>query len=192
MNRLHQWICSSDRWARSVARDYLPWALAGVDLGDEVLEVGPGYGATTRVLVDRTRSLTAIELDGALARRLDRALQPRVRIVHGDGTRMSFDAASFSAVTCFTMLHHIPSAELQDRLFAEAFRVLRPDGIFAGADSLPSLGFRFLHIHDTMVLVDPATLPRRLEAAGFRDVEVATYQERAFKFRGRKPGQSTA
>ena len=28
----------------------LPWALGEVDLGNDVLEVGPGYGATTDVL----------------------------------------------------------------------------------------------------------------------------------------------
>jgi hypothetical protein len=27
--------------------EHLPWALGGTDLGDDVLEVGPGYGATT-------------------------------------------------------------------------------------------------------------------------------------------------
>ncbi|APR82802.1 Hypothetical protein A7982_08151 [Minicystis rosea] len=166
---------------------YLPWALAGVELGDDVLEVGPGYGATTRVLVERARSLTAVEIDEALAQRLDRALGHRARIVHGDGTKMSFDTASFDTVTCFTMLHHVPSPTLQDRLFAEAFRVLKGGGIFAGADSLPGLVFSLLHIHDTMVLVDPKALPRRLEAVGFHDVEVTTQPGQAFKFRARKP-----
>jgi hypothetical protein len=27
--------------------EHLPWALGDTDLGDDVLEVGPGYGATT-------------------------------------------------------------------------------------------------------------------------------------------------
>ncbi|WP_437813920.1 class I SAM-dependent methyltransferase [Sorangium sp. So ce1078] len=186
MNRLHRWLCSSRVWARGVARDYLPWALAGVDLGDEVLEIGPGYGATTRVLLERVRSLTALELDDELAGRLRDATGDRVRVVRGDGTQMPFEAASFTAVTCFTMLHHIPSAALQDRLFAEARRVLRPGGVFAGADSLPSLGFRLLHVRDTMVPVDPSTLPRRLAAAGFHDIEVATSPGRALKFRARR------
>jgi hypothetical protein len=45
MNLLHRAWCSSDSWARSVERQLLPWALAVVELGDDTLEIGPGYGA---------------------------------------------------------------------------------------------------------------------------------------------------
>jgi ubiquinone/menaquinone biosynthesis C-methylase UbiE len=107
-------------------------------------------------------------------------------VVHGDGAAMPFDDGRFSAVVCFTVLHHVPSPALQDRLFAEAFRVLRPGGVFAGTDSLPNLRFRLLHLFDTMVTVDPATLPARLAAAGFTGVEVAATTRRV-RFRARKP-----
>jgi hypothetical protein len=71
------------------------------------------------------------------------------------------------------MLHHVPTAALQDALFAETHRVLRPGATFAGSDSSgEGLRFRLLHLHDTMTPVDPATLASRLEAAGFHDVKV--------------------
>ena len=186
MNQMHQWLCSSRGWARSVASDYLPWALEGVTLGDAALEVGPGYGATTRVLVERTSSLTALELDPKLAAHLEARLGARVKVVHGDGTQMPFEPHSFTAVACFTMLHHIPSRALQDQLFREAFRVLRPGGTFAGADSVTSLGFRLLHWRDTMVIVDPTTVSARLADAGFSDVAIAVLPGKAFRFRARK------
>jgi hypothetical protein len=44
------------------------------------------------------------------------------------------------------MLHHVPSAALQDRLLAEARRVLRPGGVFAGFDGVASWLFRVIHI----------------------------------------------
>jgi hypothetical protein len=72
------------------------------------------------------------------------------------------------------MLHHVPSPALQDRLFAEARRVLRPGGVFRAMDSRPSLAFRLLHVGDTMVPVDPDALPGRLSSAGFASSKVHT------------------
>src|SRR4051794_25949093 len=136
MNRVHGLICSSGWWARTVESKLLPWGLAGVDLDGDVLEVGPGFGATTRVLARRAGSLTVLELDAGYAASLRRKLGDGVDVVQGDATAMPFADASFSAVVCFTMLHHVPSPAQQDRLLAEAARVLRPGGAFAGTDSV--------------------------------------------------------
>lgn len=172
MNLAHRRICSSDRWAKAVEDELLPWALAGVDLGDHTLEIGPGYGAILRVLVDKTPQLTSVEIDTPMAQRLQRLYGDRARIINGDGTDTGLPAEEFSSVVSFTMLHHVPTVELQDRLFAEAFRVLRRRGVFAGSDSVTSLRFRILHFRDTCNTVDPRTLPNRLRAAGFADVDV--------------------
>lgn len=174
MNLCHRLCCRSDRWARSVEQELLPWALADVQLGDNVLEIGPGYGANLRVLVEQTPELTAVELDGPMAQRLERLYGSRARIIHGDGTDTGLPADEFSSVVCFTMLHHIPTSELQDRLFAEAFRVLAPGGVFAGSDSMSSLRFRVIHFRDICNTVPPQSLPARLGAAGFSDVQVHT------------------
>ena len=188
MNRVHGWLCSSNLWAGVVKDKMLPWVLKGIEFGPEVLEIGPGYGATTRVLADRVPALTALEIDPRLSDRLLSQLGKRVRVMVGDGTAMPFASDTYSNVVCFTMLHHVPSQSLQDRLFAEAFRVLQPGGLFAGSDSVTSFGFRMLHLFDTMVVVDPATLGDRLAHAGFVDIEVAVVPGKLFKFRGRKPG----
>lgn len=130
MNQMHQRICSSEKWALKTRERLLPWALHGVELGTDVLEIGPGYGANLRVLVEQVPHLTAVEVDAETARLLDVAWGERARIVHADGADMPLPDASYDSVVCFTMLHHVPSAELQDRIFAEAFRVLRPGGTF--------------------------------------------------------------
>jgi hypothetical protein len=70
---------------------------------------------------------------------------------------------------------------------AEVLSVLRPGGTFAGTDSLHSRSFRLLHLCDTMVVVDPATLPSRLRSAGFDDVHVDVVKPYAFRFRTIKP-----
>jgi SAM-dependent methyltransferase len=186
MNRFHRRYCGSAGWARVVEHELLPWALDGVALGDDVLEIGPGLGVTTRLLAGRVPRLTALEVDPRFVEPLERELgRPgAVDVVAGDGAAMPFPDDRFSAAVCFTMLHHVPSPELQDRLFAEAHRVLRPGGVFAGSDSQPSLRFRLIHLFDTMVVVDPATLPERLAAAGFSEVEVQL--RRSLRFRARK------
>lgn len=183
MNRIHRWICRSARWQRMLEREVMPWALEGVDLGSNALEVGPGPGLTTDLLRSRVTRLTAIEIDRALADSLSARLRgSNVTVLQGDATVMPFGDARFSGAASFTMLHHVPSPALQDRLFTEVRRVLAPGAIFAGVDSLQSLRMRLFHIHDTLVPVDPDRLGSRLEAAGFRSVAIET-KGRAFRFR---------
>jgi SAM-dependent methyltransferase len=181
MNRMHRKLCSSPEWAKSVA-ERLPLVTDRVDLGAEVLEIGPGYGATTRVLAAHIPKLTALEVDEASAMRLADEFTGDVRVVHGDGARMPFGDNDFSGVVCFTMLHHVPTAKAQDELFAEAHRVLAPGGTFAGSDSQLSLRFRFLHIGDTLNVVDARTLSDRLAAAGFTDIRIEVEPKRIVRF----------
>ncbi|MFG2287025.1 class I SAM-dependent methyltransferase [Streptomyces sp. NPDC048595] len=189
MNRYHQWLCSSRIWARAVEKDLLPWALDEVQLGADTLEIGPGYGATTRVLERRTGGrLSVLEVDPDAAERLRAQYGERIAVVHGDGTAMPFPDAAFDTVVCFTMLHHVPTPQQQDQLFAEALRVLRPGGVFAGCDGRASRGFRLVHLRDTYVPVPPETLPSRLRAAGFASPGTAvTLTKDHFRFRAIRP-----
>ena len=186
MNRVHNLICSSRWWSRVVERELLPWGLAGVEPGEHVLEFGPGFGATTRVLAQRPGKLSVLELEPAYCRRLRERLGPEVEVTQGDATEMPYEDGSFSAVVCFTMLHHLPSPELQDRAFAEAWRVLRPRGVFAGTDSIGTGRlFKLIHIGDTLNPVDPSSLPERLERAGFAGAQVST-SKTSFRFRAER------
>jgi predicted methyltransferase len=72
------------------------------------------------------------------------------------------------------MLHHVPTTDLQDRLFAEVARVLAPGAALVASDSIGSDDLRAAHADDTYNPVDPATVGARLEAAGFAEVEVRT------------------
>ena len=186
MNCLHRVLCSSARWKEVVQRYALPWTLEHIDLGGEVLEIGPGYGTATEVLQRQVGRLVCVESDRGLAERLRRKFKGNVAIHREDATAMSLPSGSFEGVVCFTMLHHLESAELQNKLFAEAARVLRPGGVFAGTDSLPGRFMKLLHAFDTLVLVDPDTLPQRLAAAGFENVQVDV-NPYAFRFRAWKP-----
>jgi SAM-dependent methyltransferase len=187
MNLAHRILCSSNTWRKTVETHIIPWVLEDLDLGASVLEVGPGPGVTTEFLQSRFERLTCVEIHRGFARSLARKMDGKnVTVVREDATTMSFPDANFDGALSFTMLHHVPSVALQDRLLTEVARVLRPGGIFAGVDSIPGRGFRMLHLFDTMVLVDPASFPKRLQAAGFVDVQVDV-NPYAFRFRARRP-----
>lgn len=191
MNRFHRWYCRTGHWRHAIQDQIVPWALDDIDLGDEVLEVGPGPGLTTDVIARRVPKLTAVEIDADLAARLrERFVDTNVTVEHGDAAAMPYPDGSFSGAVSFTMLHHVPSPELQDRLLREVRRVLAPGATFAGSDSRSSLVFRLAHVADTMVLVDPDTFAGRLEAAGFTGVEVEAGKG-AFRFRSTVPETST-
>jgi ubiquinone/menaquinone biosynthesis C-methylase UbiE len=187
MNLLHRWICRSAYWKKTVTEQIVPWVLKDINLGADVLEIGPGPGLTTDLLRDRCAHLTALEVDAKLAESLQhRVGNGRVKVVHGDGTAMPFPDSSFSGAVAFTMLHHVPSPALQDGLLREVARVLKPGAVFAGTDSLASTKLRIVHIGDTYVPVDPDNFPARLQSAGFRDIEVDRGDSR-FRFRARLP-----
>lgn len=190
MNWFHQQVCRSGRWRSRLQKELLPWALKGVELGDDVLEIGPGPGATTDLLRGRTKRLTALELDATTAAALQKRLNNLgVCVVHGDGAAMPFPDSSFSGVVSLTMLHHMPTMALQDRLLAETRRVMRPGAVFAGFDGIGSFLFRLIHLGDTYTPVNPDTFAWRLEAAGFAEVAVERDCQR-FRFRATRPARS--
>jgi SAM-dependent methyltransferase len=178
MNSSHAALCSSAEWAAHIAENVLPEAIGELSLGDDVLEIGPGYGASMARLAGGdhpVRTLTVVEVDPDLAGDLaDRF--PHAEVVVGSGADLPFGPGRFTAVVCFTMLHHVQTAELQDELFAEARRVLADGGVFAGSDSIANGDLRGFHADDTYVPVDPDLLPERLEHAGFTDIEVRRHE----------------
>ena len=186
MIRLHQWLCRSDRWRSTIAQR-LPWAIANTDLGPNVLELGPGPGLTTDLLRISAPRLTALEIDPTSANSLNSRLKgSNVQVIEGDATEMPFGDSAFSGAVSFTMLHHIPSRQLQNKVLAEVFRVLKPGGFFVGSDSLQSWFMRIIHIGDTLVPVSPDTFGARLQSAGFEVLEVQKNSQ-AFRFRARRP-----
>jgi ubiquinone/menaquinone biosynthesis C-methylase UbiE len=183
MNENHA-LCSTREWAEFLELEVLEPVTAGLDLGEEMLEIGPGPGAATHWLRHRVERLVALELDSEAAARLtDELGGTNVTVQVGDSTSLPFPAASFDSVGCFTMLHHLTSPQEQFRTLSEAFRVLRPGGVLVGADSLASQGLHDFHEGDTYNPIDPARLLVFLQAAGFGHVMVSVRDEILFTAR---------
>lgn len=186
MNENHAKLCPSPEWAAYLHEDVLPALAAGLELGPRMLEVGPGPGASTEWLRHRVEHLVCIELDEETVASLrTRFADTNVEVAHGDATSLPFDDASFDSVGTFTMLHHVPTAAQQNRLLAEALRVLRPGGTMIASDSVQSTNLHDFHLGDVYNPVDPATLLTRLQTVGFGAVTVSV--DHGFTFRARKP-----
>lgn len=181
MNLLHNCFCGSKKYESVFRERLLPAVTAGADLSGDVVEIGPGFGAATEWLAERARTITAVEYDERLARRVSVRV-PQARVLNASGASMPIEDGSYDVALCTTMLHHVPTVAEQDALLAEARRVLRPGGVFCGSDSRTSLLFRLAHVGDVLNLVDPYSFEGRLERAGFNNVKV-TVADRAFLFR---------
>ena len=174
MNDNHARVCTSPEWAQHIQTDILPTLTRDVDLGDQMLEIGPGPGAATEWLRGRVGSLTAIEIDeDASALLAARYAGTNVEVVTGSAVELPYPDASYDSVGCFTMLHHVPTLALQNQILAEACRVLRPGGVLIGSDSLASNDLHHFHADDNYNPVDPASLIGRLQALGFAAITVA-------------------
>ena len=179
MNEAHRVVCASVEWGEFLRTVVLPTALAGVDLGEDVLEIGPGPGLTTDVIRDAVQTLTAVELDADLAAALRARLTgTNVEVITASGTELPLPSDRFSAAVSFTMLHHVPTTELQDDIFSELARVIAPGGIAVFSDSVGSDALCDFHADDTYNPIDPSTLVTRLRAAGFTDVTVDADDQR--------------
>jgi SAM-dependent methyltransferase len=176
VNSFHLQYCASPEWRRTVEEMILPRALRDVDLGPAVLEIGPGPGFTTDVLMARVDHLTAVELDPDLAASLETRLAgTNVDVVLGDATSLPFPDDHFSGAASFHMLHHIEPDEDQKAVLAELSRVLVPGATLVAADGTENEGSRAFHQDDVYNPIDPDDLAAWLAQAGFSAVEIAVY-----------------
>ncbi len=184
MNENHGRLLGSPEWAAYLHDEVLPAAVGGTDLGEDMLEIGPGPGAATAWLRQRVRRLVALDVsEEAVSALRERFPEPDVSVAAGDATALGYPDESFDSVGTFTMLHHIPTRRMQDAILAEALRVLRPGGTLVGSDSLASDELHRFHEGDTYNPVEPASLLPRLQTLGFAEVSITVGQSLLFRAR---------
>jgi len=190
MNRFETWFCGSPCWRYVTRRQLLPWILEGSELGEHVLELGGGLGAATEELRSRAARVTSLEYDHAFAAKLGaRVGGASVTVIQGDAAALPFSDGTFSSAIAILMLHHLRSGELQDRAFAEIWRVLRPGGVFLAFEIQDGWLHRVGHTRGTFVPVTPASAFARLTTAGFSKVTV-DFRRGGFRIRALRARES--
>lgn len=110
----------------------LPWILESIrkNLGykAEILDLGCGGGFLSNDLAQAGHQVTGIDLSASsLKVAQSRDHTGTVRYQQGDVYRIPFANASFDAVAAMDLLEHVSDPQ---RVIAEAYRVLRPGGLF--------------------------------------------------------------
>jgi ubiquinone/menaquinone biosynthesis C-methylase UbiE len=181
MNALETWCCSTSLWRRITRERLLPWIIGPADLGDRLLEIGAGTGAATAAFRERVLQVISLEYDHAFAARLAQKDGTGTGVVQGDVAALPFADCTFSSAAAVLVLHHLRSAQLQDRAFAEIHRVLQPGGRFFAFEIPDGWFHRVIHTKSTFVPLDPDRLGARLTNAGFAGVTLDCHGG-AFRF----------
>jgi ubiquinone/menaquinone biosynthesis C-methylase UbiE len=170
MSSLEAWFCRSAPW-RLVSRRVLTWAMQGVPISGDVLEIGSGGGAMAEELmrVHPSVRLTATDHDPAMveAARARLGVASQVTVRQADATQLPFAGETFDAVLSFLMLHHVIHWE---QTLTEVSRVLRPGGQFVGYDLTYSRVASLIHRVDKSPhrLIERQAFESALMQAGFR------------------------
>lgn len=174
MSAIAKAVCTSLPY-RALARwVLLPWALQGLRLRGQALEIGSGSGAMAAQLLRQFPQLRLVATDydadmvATATRRLapfgDRATAQRV-----DAAALPFADGRFDAVLSFAMLHHVVDWE---KAVAEAVRVLRPGGHLVGYDLVHGAPSRHSHHAEpgSMRMMGPGQLEAELGRLPVTDV----------------------
>lgn len=122
-SRLAGTLAAMEVGARLGARLILPLSKRG----STILEVGCGRGAVLMMLAREGRICTGVEPSRDM---LEWCQRNNVNAVPGVADRLDFPDDSFDLVFSQEMLEHLPPKHVPCH-FAEAFRVLRPNGILS-------------------------------------------------------------
>lgn len=83
---------------------------ADIDKGDEVIEVGPGRGMLTELIVKAGAKLTCIEIDPALAGSLEKSFEGRAgfKVINADALKISFIDLGNASEKKFKLISNLP------------------------------------------------------------------------------------
>ena len=122
-------VSAADPQHLAMIDSYLADLAASASPRARILEIGSGTGAISRAVARRLPQATIIGIDPSpplVARATELSAHLRsISFRVADGAELPFDPEQFDAAILHRVLCHVPRP---DRVLAEAFRVLQPDG----------------------------------------------------------------
>ena len=127
-----QWLVNVLLWGNFSRLRNAALKLLGADLRGRTLQIACVYGDLTCRLADRIGEQGTLDVLDVLPIQLDnlrRKLRPsdRVRLIHGDSSKLGLETESYDRALLFFLLHEQPE-EARRATIAEALRVLKPGG----------------------------------------------------------------
>lgn len=166
---------------------------------DQILDVGFGFADQDFFWMDHFApqrivglNITPLQVRFARQRAVERRLDDRIDLQVGSATNIPFKAESFDKVVALECAFHFITRE---QFFQEAYRVLRPGGRIALADTLPmsdqpqrqSAKARMTDYVRRSFVQTPKenmygreTYIKKLEAAGFEQIQVTSIREHVY------------
>lgn len=145
-----------------------------IDDGTRVLDIGSGIGGPARHIVSRYGAeVTGLDLTAEFvetAKRLTELVDLNATFREGSALDMPFDDDAFDVATLIHVGMNLPD---KPKLFSEAARVLRPDGMFAVYDVMqvgeehPAFPLPWATDPEASFLVSPSAYLDAASGAGF-------------------------
>ena len=159
---------------------------------DSLLDVGCGTGFLINMLAEQHKAdYVGLDLSTEMIRMAEKKQIPGARFINGTADNLPFPDASFDIVTCSQSFHHYPYPE---KAMQEAFRVLKPGGIYILSDTgVGGLGgwidnhilFRLARSGDCHT-TNRKGIARVMEHAGFSVIQSRQVQGFIYTVTGRK------
>lgn len=103
-----------------------------IDRDTKILDLCCGAGQTTKYLVNYSQQVTGLDISTVSLEKARKNV-PQAEFKEGFAQKMPFEDNYFDIVHTSVALHEMTTAELE-AIFKEAFRVLKPQGIFTFID----------------------------------------------------------